>query len=155
MTAMNRWNGYKFQLNNVNLPFLTVKVVKSPGDTTIYDRDPENTAFSLTNSTWYHLVATFKSGEMKFYVNGDLVKTWDATSTRPVPGNPLTQPNPINFVIGQDLPTNKYVTVDNGTGNFFVNYGGFWTGDLDDILFYNIALDGPQVKSIFTNQKTL
>ena len=33
--------------------------------------------------------------------------------------------------------------------------GGFWTGDMDDVMFYNIALDGPQVKSVFTNQKTL
>jgi hypothetical protein len=26
---------------------------------------------------------------------------------------------------------------------------------MDDVMFYNVALDGPQVKSIFNNQKTL
>ncbi len=66
--------------------------------------------------------------------------------------NPVSLADPINFVIGQDLPTDKYLTVD---GDFQVAWGGFWTGDLDDVMFYNIALDGPQVKSIYENQKTL
>ena len=152
--AMNRWNGYKFQLQSGHLPFYTVKVVKTAGDTTIYDRDP-TTAFPIAENTWRHLVVTFKSGFMNFYINGDLAKSWDATTPLPVPGNALTLGNPIDFVIGQDLPTNKYVTVDDGTGRFFVNYGGFFTGDMDDVMFYNIALDGPQVKSIFLNQNTL
>ena len=152
MVAMNRWNGYKFQ-TQPSLPFFTVKAVKPAGDTTIYDRDDAGVALAV--NTWRHLVVTFKSGFMSFYINGDLVKTWDATTPNPVPGNALTLPNPIDLVIGQDLPTNKYVTVDDGTGRFFVNYGGFWKGDMDDVMFYNIALDGPQVKSIFTNQNTL
>ena len=89
---------------------------------------------------------------MNFYVDGDLVKTWDATTPNPVPGNGLTLANPIDFVIGQDFRPDKYLTVD---GDFQVAWGGFWTGDLDDVMFYNIALDGPQVHSIFINQNTL
>ncbi|MEO5647518.1 MAG: LamG-like jellyroll fold domain-containing protein [Chitinophagaceae bacterium] len=150
MVAMNRWNGYKFQLQSGHLPFYTVKVVKAAGDTTIYDRDDAGVA--IAENTWRHIVVTFKSGEMKFYIDGDLVKTWDAASSGPVPGNALTLLNPIDFVIGQDLPTSKYLTVD---GDFQVAWGGFWTGDMDDVMFYNIALDDPQVKSVFTNQKTL
>lgn len=149
--AMNRWNGYKFQLQGTHLPFYTVKVVKAVGDTTIYDRDTGD-GFSIDENTWRHLVVTFTSNTMSFYINGDLVKTWDAASSRPVPGNALTLSNPINFIIGQDLPTNKYLTVD---GDYQVAWGGFWTGDLDDVMFYNIALTGPQVKSIYDNQKTL
>jgi hypothetical protein len=81
-----------------------------------------------------------------FYVNGDLVKSWTN-----VPGNPITVPSDINFVIGQDLPTSKYLTVD---GDFQVAWGGFWTGDLDDVMFYNIALSAAQVQSIYANQST-
>ncbi|MDQ2718897.1 MAG: hypothetical protein M3Z26_03935 [Bacteroidota bacterium] len=152
MVAMNRWNGYKFQLQGGHLPFFTVKVSKgtAAGDTTIYDRDDAGTA--VAENTWIHLVVTFTSGVEKFYINGDLVKTWDVTTPNPVPGNALTLANPIDFIIGQDLPTSKYLTVD---GDFQVKWGGFWTGDLDDVMFYNIALDGPQVKSIFVNQNTL
>jgi len=148
--AMNRWNGYKFQLQSGHLPFYTVKVVKAAGDTTIYDRD--DAGIAIAENTWRHIVVTFKSGEMKFYIDGDLVKTWDAASSGPVPGNALTLPTPIDFVIGQDLPTSKYLTVD---GDFQVAWGGFWTGDMDDVMFYDIALDGPQVHSIFVNQNTL
>ncbi len=148
--AMNRWNGYKFQLQGGHLPFFTVKVLKAAGDTTIYDRDDAGVA--VAENTWRHLVVTFTSGVEKFYIDGDLVKTWDVTSSGPVPGNALTLPTPIDFVIGQDLPTAKYLTVD---GDYQVKWGGFFTGDMDDVMFYNIALDAPQVKSIFTNQKTL
>jgi hypothetical protein len=154
--AMNRWNGYKFQLQSGHLPFYTVKVAKgtAPGDTTIYDRD--DAGIAVAENTWRHLVVTFKSGEEKFYINGDLVTTWpDPLGAGNVLGNAITLASPIDLVIGQDLPTNKYVTVDDGTGNFFVNYGGFFTGDMDDIMFYNVALTGPQVKSIFLNQNTL
>jgi len=153
MVAMNRWNGYKFQLQGTHLPFYTVKVEKGTavGDTLIHDRDTGD-GFSVTENTWRNLVVTFTADTESFYIDGDLVKTWDAASARPVPGNGLTLANPIDFVIGQDLPTDKYLTVD---GDFQVAWGGFWTGDLDDVMFYNIALEGPQVKSIFTNQSTL
>ena len=150
MLALNRWNGFKFQLQSGNLPFYTVKVLRGVGDTTIYDRD--DAGIALTNDTWYHVVVAFKSGKMDFYLNGDLVQTWDSASARPVPGTALTI-TPISFIIGQDLPTSKYSTVS--TDPNYVNYGGFFTGDMDDVMFYNKALDGPQVKSIYTNQKTL
>lgn len=150
--AMNRWNGYKFQLQSGHLPFYTVKVVKAAGDTTIYDRDDAGVA--IAENTWRHIVVTFKAGVMNFYINGDLVKTWDSSTPNPVPGNALTLANPIDFVIGQDLPTSKYST-DVADGDHYVNYGGFFTGDMDDVMFYNIALDATQVKSIFINQNTL
>jgi len=151
--ALNRWNGYKFQLQDIHLPVFTVKVDKPGGGTDIYDRAPD-VGFEVAENTWRHLVATFKSGFMSFYIDGDLVKTWDAASSRPVPGNAFTLPTPIDFVIGSDLPTNKYDVVG-GSDEFRVDWGGFWTGDLDDVMFYDIALDGPQVKSIFDNQNTL
>jgi hypothetical protein len=147
--AMNRWNGFKFQLQGGHLPFYTVKVVRAPGDTTIYDRD--DAGIAIVEDEWHHVVVTFGAAAMSFYIDGDLVKTWDASTPNPVPGSALTLLNPINFVIGQDLPTNKYLTVD---GDFQVAWGGFFTGDMDDIMFYNIPLTAPQVNSIFVNQNT-
>ena len=148
--AMNRWNGYKYQLQGGHLPFFTVKVLRGVGDTTIYDRD--DAGIAMVENEWHHIVVTFESGTMSFYIDGDVVKTWDASTPNPVPGNGLTLGTPINFVIGQDLPTSKYLTVD---GDFQVAWGGFFTGDMDDVMFYNIALSGPQVQSIYTNQHTL
>lgn len=144
LASLNRWNGFKLQYQAANKIFFTVKGVNLT-DTAYYDRDDEVAV--LDNDVWYHVVVTFKPGEMDFYINGDLVKSWTNT-----PNAAITLGTPINFVIGQDLPTNKYLTVD---GDFQVAWGGFFTGDIDDVMFYNIALTGPQVKSINTNQKTL
>ena len=141
MIAMNRWNGWKFQTQPF-LPFFTVKT-----DSAIYDRDDAGTAIH-PGTTWYHLVVTFKPGEENFYINGALVKSWTN-----VPGTPHPQATPINITIGSDLPVSKYLTVD-ATGNFLVDYGGFWTGDMDDVMFYNVALTGPQAQSIYNNQNT-
>ncbi len=147
MIAMNRWNGWKFQ-TQPTLPFFTVHSIEQgpPVDTTYYDRDDAGVA--ILPGTWYHLVVTFKPGEEDFYINGSLVKSWTNT-----PGTPITLASPINITIGSDLPTNKYLTVD-PSGNFLVDYGGFWTGELDDVMFYNIPLTAPQVQSVYNNQKT-
>ena len=142
--ALNRWNGYKFQLQSANKLFFTMKA-NNGVDTAYYDRDDETAV--LDNDVWYHGVVTYKPGQMNFYVNGDLVKSWTNT-----PNTPVTLGTPINFVIGQDLPTSKYLTTD---GDFQVAWGGFFTGTMDDVMFYNVALDAVQVKSIFNNQKTL
>ena len=144
LMSLNRWNGFKLQYQSANKIFMTVKGVNGT-DTAYYDRDDEVAV--LDNDVWYHVVVTFKPGEMDFYINGDLVKSWTNT-----PNAAITLGTPINLVIGQDLPTSKYLTVD---GDFQVAWGGFFTGDIDDVMFYNIALNGPQVKSIFTNQSTL
>ena len=144
LLSLNRWNGYKLQYQSANKIFFTVKAV-SGTDTSYYDRDDEIAV--LDNDVWYHVVVTFKAGVMNFYINGDLVKSWTNT-----PFSPITLGTPINFIIGQDLPTNKYQIVD---GDFQVAWGGFFTGNIDDVMFYNIALDGPQVKSIYDNQKIL
>ncbi|MEP6513356.1 MAG: LamG-like jellyroll fold domain-containing protein [Parafilimonas sp.] len=146
LVAMNRWNGYKLQYQSANKIFFTVKGA-SGTDTSYYDRDDEVAV--LDNDVWYHVVVTFTAGEMDFYINGDLVKSWTNT-----PFPPVTQTSPVDFVIGQDLPTSDYST-DVNDGNHYVNYGGYFTGDIDDVMFYNIALTGPQIKSIYENQKTL
>ena len=143
MMSLNRWNGWKLQYQAANKIFYTVKGV-SGTDTAYYDRDDEVAV--LDNDTWYHVAVTFKPGEMNFYINGDLVKSWTNT-----PNPAITLASPVNLVIGQDLPTDKYTTTE---GDFFVNWGGFFTGKLDDVMYYNIALTGPQVKSIYTNQAT-
>jgi len=142
--AMNRWNGYKLQYQSANKIFFTMKGVVGT-DTAFYDRDDVTAV--LDNDVWYHVIVTFKAGEMNFYINGDLVKSWTDT-----PNSPITLASPVNITIGQDLPTDKYLTVD---GDFQVAWGGFFTGDIDDVMFYNVVLTAPQVQSIYTNQKTL
>ncbi len=103
----------------------------------------------LDNDVWYHVSVTFKPGEMNFYINGEFIKSWTDT---PEPAFTLT--SPVNFVIGQDLPTSKY-TYDVNDPDHYVKYGGFFTGDIDDVMFFNAALTAQQVKSIYIRQSTL
>jgi hypothetical protein len=148
MISINRWNGWKFQTQPL-LPFFTVHAYEAnatPPDTTYYDRDDAGTAIT-PGTTWYHLVVTFKPGEEDFYINGAQVKSWTN-----VPGTPITFTAPPNLTIGSDLPTTAYSTDPNNAN--YVNYGGFWKGDLDDVMFYNISLTGPQVQSIYNDQHT-
>ena len=144
LVALDRWNGYKLQYQSQNKIFYTVKGALGT-DTAYYDRDDETVV--LADDVWYHVVVTYKPGEMDFYINGDLVKSWTNT-----PYAAVTLAAPINFVIGQDLPTSKYTTVD---GDYQVAWGGFFTGDIDDVMFFNAPLTAQQVKSIFTKQSSL
>jgi hypothetical protein len=83
---------------------------------------------------------------MDFYINGELIYSWTDT-----PNPPITLTNPVNLVIGQDLPTDKY-SLDANDVDHYVNYGGFFTGDIDDVMFFNAALNAEQIKLIFAHQ---
>ena len=144
MVALNRWNGYKFQLQSVNKSFFTIKTSKQ-----IFDKDNESPTLDLNK--WYHLTVTYKSGAMTFYINGTPVKAWTD-----VTGDPVGVKSTINLVIGQDLPTSVYTNdpKDNADGNnFYAPYGGYFNGSLDEVRIYNIVLSDAQVKSIYTAEK--
>ena len=107
LVALNRWNGYKFQLQGGHLPFLYCKSCERNCVEIQLFMIVMMHGVALAENTWRHVVVTFKSGTMNFYIDGDLVKTWDAATPNPVPGNALTLATPIDFVIGQDLPTSQ------------------------------------------------
>ncbi len=127
LVALNRWNGYKLNYQGQNKIFYTVRWVTTTGNG-YYDRD--NQTVILDNDVWYHVSVTFKPGEMNFYINGEFIKSWTDT---PEPAFTLT--SPVNFVIGQDLPTSKY-TYDVNDPDHYVKYGGFFTGNIDDVMFF-------------------
>ena len=144
MVALNRWNGYKFQIQDAPKAFFTIKT-----DQGIWDKDDESAV--LDTNKWYHLAVTYKSGEMNFYVEGTLVKSWTDKT-----GDPVTVKNTINLTIGQDLPTSLYNSSeanDADGNNFNGPWGGYFTGDLDEVRIYNIALSRTQVTSIYNAEK--
>jgi hypothetical protein len=133
--AMNRWNGWKLNLQDANFLFFTIKT-----DQGIYDRDSNPGA--ILPDVWTYVVVTFTSGSEKFYINGALAKEWDNT-----PGVPLAD-GTINVSIGSDLPTSVYSPDD--TSPFYVNWGGYFKGAIDDVRFYNVVLTPSQVTSLYT-----
>lgn len=143
MVSLNRWNGWKLQLQDAPKVFFTIKTIHE-GNTVFYDRDNESPTINL--GEWYHVAVTFKSGETAFYLDGTSVKVWDNT-----PGIPVTLENPINLTIGQDLPTAIYTNDD--TSPYYVNWGGYFKGILDDVRIFNNALTPAQIQSIYNLEK--
>jgi len=134
--SLDRWNGYKFQLQGGNLPFLTV--MTSTGD---HDKDDGGPSVQL--NVWTQVVASFTNGTVKFYINGDLVST--ATMT----GDPTTLVSPPPVAIGNELPKASYDLADPNSPNAY--YGGnFFIGSIDDVHLYNKVLSDNEVKSLFT-----
>lgn len=138
MIALNRWNGYKLNFQDSPLAFFTVKT-----DETIFDRD--NASPLVTQGEWWHIVVTFGDGHMMFYLDGVLVQDWDNT-----PGTAITLASPIDLIFGQDLPTDVYTDTED---DFFVGWGGYYIGTLDEVRIYKSVLSATQVASIFELEK--
>ena len=108
---------------------------------------------SFNPLNYYHIAGTFKNTsttlEANLYVNGELAKDWADT-----PGIPIAVDN-IPLSIGSDLPTGIYSTDD--TSPFFVEWGGYFKGNIDDIRFYNEALTNAQIISLYNyeNENTI
>jgi hypothetical protein len=147
MIALDRWNGWKFQMQPTR-PFFTEYT-----DSADINRDG---ALDLKIGTttgagpWHHLAVTYDGDSTEiFYVDGTPVKTWTDLRGAMKAINPT-----VDLSIGSDLPNAAYTATDDGTGRFFIGYGGYWTGDLDDILIYNVALTGPQITQVYNQQVT-
>lgn len=139
--SLDRWNGYKFQLQSNNFLFLTVST-----DDGIHDVDDNPGTIAL--NTWTQAAVSYTNGTMKFYINGALVKTVAIT------GTPVTLTNPVNLAIGNELPKNDYNMTNSSDPNYFWG-ANFFTGDLDDIRLYNTALTDAEIFSIYTIEKSL
>ncbi|MBE7173184.1 MAG: LamG domain-containing protein [Williamsia sp.] len=138
--SLNRWEGFKFQLQTNNFMFLTFKV-----SNTVY-KDVDSNPGVIPQSVWTHAAVSYTEGAMKFYINGVLVKSVN------ISGTPITLPSPVNLVIGNQLPKSVYMLT---SGDF--QYGGenFFIGSMDDLRFYNKALTDAEVLSIFTIERSL
>ena len=142
MFSLDRWNGFKFQLQSNNFPFLTIN------STTGYHDVDANPGVVSAVDVWTHVAVSYTNGTMKFYIQGQLVKTAAVT------GVPLTLKTPVNLAIGNELPKDGYNLTDPNDPNYF--YGGdFFIGSLDDIRFYNTVLTDAEVLSIFTDENSL
>jgi hypothetical protein len=141
MFSLDRWNGYKFQLQGSNFPFLTVNT--TTGD---HDQDDNPGVIDVVD-TWRHVAVSYTNGTMKFYIQGQLVKTAVVT------GVPLTLKTPVNLAIGNELPKSGYNLTDPADPRYF--YGGdFFIGSLDEVRFYNTVLTDAEVLSIFTDENS-
>jgi concanavalin A-like lectin/glucanase superfamily protein len=138
--GLHSWNGYKFQLQSANKAFFTASAVDG-----IYDKDTDPV---LNLDQWYHLAVSFGGGEMIFYINGS------ETNRVPSLTGDLVTVTGHNLAIG--VGSSKYAdTPDNYDNDQIIPeaWGGFFNGSLDELRIYNTVLSGPQVKSIYDEEK--
>ncbi len=138
--SLNRWNGYKFQLQCSDFAFLTFHA-----DNGYHDVDDNPGVVPL--NIWTQVAVSYTDGAMKFYINGTLVKNANIT------GSPSTLADPIPLAIGQQLPKTIYNSAADGSYDY---YGAaYFHGAMDDIRIYNRALTDAEVLSIYTIEKDL
>ncbi len=153
MIALNRWNGWAFQTQPTRPAFKYQMDTSAVGTTYFYQDDSVSMSIGTTVGAgpWNHLVVTYDGvGTESFYLNGVLVKIWTSPSVRGsiIPINPT-----VDLSIGSDLPNSAYSNTT--TSPNYIGTGGYWTGDLDDVMIYNTALTSTQVLQIYTQQVTL
>lgn len=133
--SLDRWNGYKFQLQSNNFPYLTVFTDKGYLDV---DDNPG----TVPLETWTQVVVSYTSGAMTFYINGKLIKTVN------VVGNPAPLSSPVNLAIGNELPKADYNFTDQSNPNFFWG-ANYMVGSIDDVRLYNKVLSASEVNSLY------
>jgi hypothetical protein len=145
MISLSRWNGWKFQ-TQPSRPYFSVTT-----DSSEYDRDAGLSVVIGTTvgaGPWNHLVVTYDgAGTEAYYVNGTLVKTWTNLAGTVKPINPV-----YDLSIGSDLVNSAYSPTMSAPN--YIGYGGYWTGDLDDIMIYNVPLTAAQVTQVYNQQVT-
>lgn len=134
----NGYKGYKFQTQDDLYPFFTVNSgVEGP-----YIDKASTTPIKMKG--WYHLVVTFKTNSMRFYIDGVDV-------TKPVPGDGA-------FTGGFGAFTRKDIAIGQETKNADVPSDISWVlahfeGSMDELKVYKKALDATQVGQIYNQEK--
>jgi len=115
--------------------------------TGIHDQD-DNPGTIDSVDVWRHVAVSYTNGTMKFYIQGQLVKTASVT------GVPVTLSSPVDLVIGNELPKGAYTFTNTSDPNYFWG-ADYFIGSLDDVRFYNTVLTDAEVLSIFTDENSL
>jgi hypothetical protein len=135
------WHSWKYQLQDANKPFFTAHIMKDDGTGEEAWIDKDSNFGILDFDKWYHVVLTYTSGKMIFYINGEEVQEWDDFPT----GTFIEPHAGIDICIGQALPTDDY---DNGDHEW-QEWLGYFKGWMDDMRFYNVILTDIQVKALY------
>jgi len=152
LISLSRWNGWKFQ-TQPDRPFFTYQLDTTAVGTTYFNQDA-GVAMTIGTTVgagpWNHLVVTYDGvGTESFYINGVLTKTWTTPNVR---GAMMPISPTYDLAIGTDLTNSAYSYLS--TAPNYISYGGYWTGDMDDVMIYSIALTGAQVTQIYNQQVT-
>ena len=141
--SLDRWIGYKLNLQSADKLYFTIRKQTDP-DTWEFVVDDDSNPYTVNENVWTHVVCSYgAAGVTKFFADGVKVRTKD---DRGVTGGLMQVTK--NLCIGQQLPTDDYITEEAGATD------GFFKGSMDDIRLYNKALTDAEALSIYTLENT-
>lgn len=139
--SLDRWEGYKFNIQGSNYLLFTMNTSGSG----IVDNDDGS---SIPVNQWVFVAVSYSSGSLKFYMNDKL------TATKTTVTGALVAPNPtMNLTIGNEMPKSAYDLTNTSSANYYWGSDAFW-GSIDDVRFYNTQLTDAQILSIYTVENT-
>jgi hypothetical protein len=153
--SYNDWYTWKFQTQNNGKPFFTV-------NTTLGGTDADNQMNnSVPNLTWTHLVVSLDlaSGTETLYVNGVSTMVWTKT-TKPNLGGTMVPYTAVSvaklpLLIGAGFTYAEAAAVWPASWgwNTIPNWA-YFTGALDELKVYNVALTAGQVSQLYNTENS-
>jgi len=149
--SYNYWNSWKFQLQEQNKPFFTVKTLMADDGYVNADDEKDNSA---PNKAWHHLVVTMDltNGFLTFYVDGSMQKQWTKDTQPNLTRSTLAYANVLPLMIGA---CTTYAEA-NALWTWSwprtpVAWDGF-VGAMDELKLYNVALTDGQVAKMYKDE---
>ena len=149
--SYNYWNSWKFNLQENNKPFFTVKTLATDQGYVNADNELVNSA---PNKAWTHLVVSMNltTGFLTFYVNGALTKEWTKDTAPNLTRSTLTYTAVLPLMIGACTTYAEANTAFTWTwARTPANWDGF-IGAMDELKVYNIDLNAGQVAKLYKDE---
>jgi hypothetical protein len=151
IASLNYWNNWKLQLQETGKPYFTIATASG-----ITDADNE-TDLSVPSGSWKHLVVVLdltSSEPLRFYINGVESKVWTSTAKPYLTGS---QASEYSSSLGSQLPfmigcatTYAEASTWSWSGWETASTWYCYSGIMDEIKFYNIALSQGQITYLYS-----
>lgn len=139
--ALSRRFGYMMQVQSKYL-YTTFHCVNDYGNEV--NNDEMILDYPITEGEWNHYAVSYTDKSLKFYMNGAPTGFFDNVEGK------LIQIDNIPLTIGSDLPTGTYTTSE---GPYYIGFGGYFTGEIDDVRIYDVQLSDSDIEAIYTMER--
>lgn len=153
LLSFNYWNNWKFNLQELNKPFFTVATT-----TATIDADDEGSGIPLNEWTQLAITLNLSKGEMIFYINGEVSKTWTKDTKGGLDGTQkeayrTTSGAQLPFLIGCATTYTEAASWSWSTNPILPEAWDSFYGIMDEIRVFNTTLTQGQILKLYNDEK--